>query len=163
MNGSDGGQDDLEPNVQPLRSHGERGAAINRRHVAHAGVGGDDDRPERAHDDDKQHRGFGLAEPEERERHPANARQGLQAERGRADGVAQNVPARSEQTERQAADDAHEIADEQTAHRGHRRVPERPVARRLFQVFRDQQTVTAAEPATKFAGGKQGLPEQRAG
>jgi hypothetical protein len=40
----------------------------DRRDVSHAGIRGNDHRPQRAHNHDKQHGGFGLTEPKQRER-----------------------------------------------------------------------------------------------
>src|SRR5882724_3673319 len=43
-------QHDAQPGVQPDGPHRPRRAGVDRRHIAHAVVGGDDHRPERAHD-----------------------------------------------------------------------------------------------------------------
>ena len=63
-----GRKNNCQPHMQSFRSHGECGAAINRRNVANSGVGRDHDRPKCAHHDDEQHGGFGLSKPKQRQR-----------------------------------------------------------------------------------------------
>ena len=62
--------------------------------MAHTGIGGDDNGPERAHNDDKKHGGFGLPEPQQCERDPADAGQCLQAEGQGPNRIVKNLPAR---------------------------------------------------------------------
>ena len=61
--GKRGWQDNLEPHVQAFGPHGQRGAAVNWRNVAYAGVGCDDHRPERSHDNHEEHGRLCLTEP----------------------------------------------------------------------------------------------------
>ena len=70
----------MQPRVEPPRAHCARGAQIYRRNVCHPVLGSEYQRPHRPHYDDKQHSGLFLPEPHYRKRHPAHARQGLQAE-----------------------------------------------------------------------------------
>src|SRR5438105_5122040 len=58
-----GRKNHLKPDVKALRTHGERGPPINWGNISHARLGGDNDRPESAHDDNEQHGGFGLSKP----------------------------------------------------------------------------------------------------
>jgi hypothetical protein len=51
-------------------------------------------------DHDKQHRAFGLSEPQQRKRHPANTRQRLQTKREHADRVFDEFRRRRQQSQR---------------------------------------------------------------
>ena len=82
-------EDDRQPDMQAFRTHRERRAAIDRRNIPHTSFGGDNDRPKSAHHNHEQHRRLGLAEPKQRERNPTNARQCLQSQRRRSEGITQ--------------------------------------------------------------------------
>lgn len=80
-------QNDTGPFVKVVGTHRPGGAGIDWWNRAHARISGDYDRPDRAHNDNKQHRHLGLPKPKQRQGDPADARQGLQAEREHADRV----------------------------------------------------------------------------
>ncbi len=134
--GQRGRQDHPRPAVKALGAHGPGGAGVDRRDGAGAGVGGDDHGPHGPHDDDEQHRHLGLAEPEQRQRNPAHARQGLQPERHDADRVLEKLRRAHEEAERQSEDDADHVAGEQAAQGDPGGVDERPVAERRPQIIR---------------------------
>ena len=62
--------------------------------MAHPGIGRDHDRPECSHYDNEEHGSLSLPEPQERERDPAHAGQGLQTQSERPDGIVKNFPTR---------------------------------------------------------------------
>jgi hypothetical protein len=78
-------------------------------------IGREDDRPHGAHNDDEKHRGFILPKPQERERHPADARQRLQAKRDHADGVVRQFESRRDHPDRNADGETGEIAEGEPA------------------------------------------------
>src|SRR5687767_7237981 len=97
-------------------AHGARGPDIERRKISHAVVHRNEDTPQCAHDYDKQHGAF-TPEPQDRERHPANAGERLQAKSKDADGVIEKSRAGRHQSDRQSDETADGITDEESPHR----------------------------------------------
>src|SRR5262249_27740799 len=90
-----------------------------------------------AHDDDEQHRELGLAEPDQRQRHPAHARQRLQSERERAERILEKLRTAHEESDRKPDRHADEIADEQTPASHLRRLDQAAVERGIPEIFGD--------------------------
>src|SRR6266576_449722 len=128
-------EDDRQPDMQAFRTHCKRRAAIDRRDISHTSFGGDDDRPESFHHDHEQHRRLGLPEPKQREWNPTNAWQCLQSQRRRSERVAQQIPARSEESQWQANDNSEEIADKEPKHRDRCCVTECPIFNRALEII----------------------------
>src|SRR6201982_370629 len=109
-------QDNLEPHVQTFGAHGQSSTTVDWRHIAHASVGCDHYRPERAHYYHEKYRGFRLSEPQQRKWDPANARQRLQTEGERSNRVLQYLPTRGQQSQRQPHDKSNDVAYDQSTH-----------------------------------------------
>src|SRR5687768_15145561 len=128
-------QDDFGPLVQTGGAHRPGGPGEDGWDIAHAGIRGDDDRPDGPHDDDEQHGGFGLTEPKQGERDPADAGQSLKTESHDADGVFDELEGGSKQTERQSDQDADEIADHEPPNRDAGGLQQSSIARCTHKVF----------------------------
>lgn len=105
--------------------------------MANTAIGRNHNRPDRSHDDNKQHRIFSLAKPEQGQGNPADAWQGLQSQRHHTNRVFANFEACRQEAKWDTDCETDRVAIEEAAQRHERGLQQASVRDRQAEVAND--------------------------